>query len=75
MYLAVTRTVRRRSDDGAFENPARMERFITTFADRYLDAPTTRGGRGSRRPMRGRLAFDATTARGVRSSSSTCCSA
>ena len=38
MYLAVTRTVRRRSADGRFEDPARMERFVTSFAARYLDA-------------------------------------
>ena len=38
MYLAVTRTVRRRSVDGRFADAARMERFVTGFARRYLDA-------------------------------------
>ena len=38
MYLAVTKTVRQRAIDGRFEDPARMERFVTRFADRYLDA-------------------------------------
>jgi hypothetical protein len=38
MYLAVTRTVRQRSADGRFEDPARMERFVTGFAGRYLTA-------------------------------------
>jgi len=38
MYLAVTRTVRQRAADGRFEDPARMERFVTGFAGRYLDA-------------------------------------
>jgi hypothetical protein len=40
MYLAVTRTVERRAGDGWFEEPARMERFVCTFAARYLDAHT-----------------------------------
>ncbi|MEJ7720567.1 MAG: DUF5995 family protein [Ilumatobacteraceae bacterium] len=38
MYLAVTRTVRQRAIDGHFEDPARMERFVGRFADRYLSA-------------------------------------
>jgi hypothetical protein len=38
MYLAVTTTVRRRAAEGRFEDPARMERFVTGFAGRYLDA-------------------------------------
>ena len=38
MYLAVTNTVRQRSIDGRFDDPARMERFVGGFADRYLDA-------------------------------------
>ncbi len=38
MYLAVTRTVRQRATDGHFEDPARMERFVGRFADRYLSA-------------------------------------
>ena len=38
MYLAVTRTVQARAAAGAFEDPARMERFASRFAGRYLDA-------------------------------------
>ena len=38
MYLAVTRTVKARASAGAFEDPARMERFASRFAGRYLDA-------------------------------------
>lgn len=38
MYLAVTNTVRARAEAGAFEDAARMERFVTGFAGRYLDA-------------------------------------
>ena len=38
MYLAVTRTVRRRASSGRFEDPDRMERFVSAFAARYLDA-------------------------------------
>ncbi len=38
MYLAVTYTVRQRAADGRFEDAARMERFVTGFARRYLDA-------------------------------------
>ncbi len=40
MYLAVTNTVRRRAGEGEFADPAAMERFVTGFADRYLDAVT-----------------------------------
>jgi hypothetical protein len=61
MYLAVTRTVRQRSDDGAFEDPARMERFISSFAARYLDAHDAwRGGQPTTEAWK--VAFDATTA-------------
>ena len=38
MYLAVTRTVRRRAGESRFADAARMERFVTGFAGRYLDA-------------------------------------
>ncbi len=38
MYLAVTHTVRARGAAGRFEDAARMERFVTAFAGRYLDA-------------------------------------
>jgi len=38
MYLAVTRTVRQRAAEGRFADEARMERFVTGFAARYLDA-------------------------------------
>ena len=38
MYLAVTRTVRRRAEAGTFTSAAGMERFVCTFAARYLDA-------------------------------------
>jgi hypothetical protein len=38
MYLAVTTTVRRRAGEGRFADPARMERFVTGFAGRYLAA-------------------------------------
>lgn len=38
MYLAVTHTVRQRAADGRFSDAARMERFITAFAGRYLAA-------------------------------------
>jgi Family of unknown function (DUF5995) len=38
MYLAVTHTVRQRSEDGHFQDAARMERFVTGFAGRYLAA-------------------------------------
>ena len=38
MYLAVTRTVKARAAAGVFDDPARMERFASRFAGRYLDA-------------------------------------
>ncbi len=38
MYLAVTRTVLERSATGRFHDADRMERFVTGFALRYLDA-------------------------------------
>jgi hypothetical protein len=38
MYLAVTNTVRERAAEGTFEDPDSMERFVTGFAARYLDA-------------------------------------
>jgi hypothetical protein len=38
MYLAVTNTVRQRAGEGRFEDPASMERFVSGFAARYLDA-------------------------------------
>ena len=38
MYVAVTRTVRRRAGEGHFADPAQMERFVTGFAARYLAA-------------------------------------
>ena len=38
MYLAVTHTVRQRATDGHFSDAARMERFVTGFAGRYLEA-------------------------------------
>jgi Family of unknown function (DUF5995) len=38
MYVAVTTTIRERADSGRFEDAARMERFVSHFARRYLDA-------------------------------------
>jgi hypothetical protein len=38
MYIAVTNTMRERASEGRFQDAARMERFVTTFAARYLDA-------------------------------------
>jgi hypothetical protein len=38
MYLAVTRTMRRRAESGHFTDAERMERFVCRFAARYLDA-------------------------------------
>lgn len=38
MYVAVTDTIRQRAADGHFEDAPRMERFVTGFANRYLDA-------------------------------------
>lgn len=73
MHLAVTNTVRQRAAEGGFEDAARIERFVTGFAGRYLDAEQAwqraapcakRGGWRSGRPEAG-----------VRSSCSTSCSA
>lgn len=41
MYLAVTRTVRDRCAAGGFEDSLRMERFVSSFAARYLNAHDT----------------------------------
>jgi hypothetical protein len=38
MYLAVTATVRRRVTEGFFADGPRMQRFVASFAARYLDA-------------------------------------
>ena len=38
MYATVTRTVRERAEAGRFADPDRMDRFVATFADRYLVA-------------------------------------
>ncbi|HKA03709.1 MAG TPA: DUF5995 family protein [Acidimicrobiales bacterium] len=38
MYIAVTDTIRERSEAGRFQDPARMARFVSCFAARYLDA-------------------------------------
>jgi hypothetical protein len=38
MYRGVTTEVRRRSGDGTFADPRRMERFVSEFARRYFDA-------------------------------------
>jgi hypothetical protein len=38
MYLAVTRTVRARAQQGHFADTSRMEHFVSRFARRYLDA-------------------------------------
>lgn len=38
MYLAVTRTVEERAAAGRFSDGPRMERFVASFAARYLDA-------------------------------------
>jgi hypothetical protein len=38
MYLSVTRTIRRRAEAGRFQDGPRMERFVTSFAARYLEA-------------------------------------
>lgn len=59
MYLAVTKTVRERAGEGRFANPERMERFVTGFAGRYLDAEAAWR---ARRPctLSWQTAFDAT---------------
>jgi hypothetical protein len=41
MYVAVTTTVRDRAAAGRFEDAERMERFVSRFAGRYLDAERT----------------------------------
>jgi hypothetical protein len=38
LYRSVTHEVATRTASGQFEQPARMERFVTRFAARYLDA-------------------------------------
>jgi len=38
MYEAVTNTMRERAQAGQFAEPVRMERFVSLFAGRYLDA-------------------------------------
>jgi len=38
MYIAVTNTIRQRSEAGRFQDPARMARFVSCFAGRYFDA-------------------------------------
>jgi hypothetical protein len=60
MYLAVTRTVRQRSAEGHFEDAARMERFVTGFAGRYLRALAA-WGEGRTCPAVWRAAFEAAT--------------
>ena len=64
MYLAVTHTVRARGAAGRFEDAARMERFVTVFAGRYLDAlDAWRAGRPC--PLSWRTAFEAAGGRPV----------
>ena len=74
MYERVTAEVRRRCEDGRFADPARMEHFVCSFADRYFDAHDDLAIRGVADRDRGRSAFEAAGG-GGRSSSSTCCSA
>ena len=71
MYVAVTRTVQARADGHGFRDANRMERFVTTFAGRYLSAyESWRSGGDVARCWRG----PSTPRRaGARSSSSTCC--
>src|SRR6478672_13213442 len=38
MYLAVTNTMKERTASGQFSDPVRAERFVTSFAGRYIDA-------------------------------------
>src|SRR6266508_6246532 len=62
MYLAVTRTVRHRAVAGHFEDGPQMERFVTSFAARYLDAfEAWRSGEAVSDAWR--VAFDATSSR------------
>lgn len=58
MYLAVTRTVRRRAEEGRFADAARMERFVSVFAGRYLTAEHAWRA-GAPCPTSWRAAFDA----------------
>jgi len=58
MYLAVTHTVRARADAGGFQDAARMERFATRFAGRYLDAHDAWRA-GAPCPLSWRVAFEA----------------
>ncbi len=58
MYLAVTRTVQGRVAAGRFTDRERMERFVSGFADRYLDAEAAwRAGRPTTDSWR--VAFEA----------------
>ena len=62
MYLAVTETVRERAAAGRFEDAARMEQFVASFALRYLRAHDAwRAGEVC--PRSWRAAFDATRKR------------
>lgn len=57
MYLAVTRTVESRVAAGRFQDGPRMERFVASFAARYLDAlDAWRAGASC--PSSWRLAFE-----------------
>lgn len=59
MYLAVTETVRGRAEAGGFGDAARMERFVTSFADRYVRAfDASRAGDSC--PVSWLAAFEAT---------------
>ena len=59
MYLAVTETIRGRAETGRFVDAARMERFVGSFADRYVRAyDGWRAGTGC--PLSWRAAFEAT---------------
>ena len=59
MYLAVTRTVRQRAGDAHFADAARMERFVTGFAEHYLAAERAWGA-GTACAESWRVAFEAT---------------
>ena len=58
LYLAVTRTVRQRATQGRFADAPRMERFVVSFAQRYLDAHAAFGA-GTSCPRSWRIAFTA----------------
>lgn len=58
MYLAVTSTVRQRVADGFFTDGPRMERFVASFAGRYLAAHEGWLA-GARCPESWRIAFEA----------------